>query len=99
MEDYIEANYQTVTLNSLARIYNYSPSYLSGLIREQYGRSFSDIITEVKMKHAIRLLQTTDDSMVRIAEAVGYSDKSYFLRRFKQVFGMTPSQYKEQGQH
>ena len=93
--DYIEAHYRDVTLNSLAQTYNYSPAYLSGLIKVQFGRSFHEIITDIKMRRAVNLLQTTDLSMASIAETVGYTDKSYFLRRFKQIYNMTPTQFKK----
>ena len=92
--EYIKANYKTVTLESLARAYNYSPSYLSSLIKNRYGRTFKDYVTEIRLDQAARLIQDTDYSMAKIGEIVGYSDKSYFLRCFKQEYGMTPTEYK-----
>ena len=92
--DYIETNFKTITLSALAESYSYSPNYLSGLIRKQYGKTFHDILTEVKMKKAADLLTTTDLTMSRIAEQTGFSDKSYFLKCFKKHFGMTPLEYK-----
>lgn len=92
--DYIETNYAEITLQSLARSYNYSPNYLSALIRSQYGRTFHEILTDVKMKKAAELLRQTDYSMTRISEQTGFSDKSYFLKRFKKYYGMTPSEYR-----
>ena len=92
--DYIKTNYATVTLGTLAKSYNYSPNYLSTLIRTQYGRTFYEILTEIKMQKAAQLLRETDYSMSRISEQTGFSDKSCFLKRFKKYYGMTPSQYR-----
>ena len=92
--DYIEINYKTVTLNALAEAFNYSAGYLSSLIKQRFGRSFQSIITDLKMEQAVKLLESTDANMSTISEAVGYSDKSYFLRRFQKRYHMTPSEYR-----
>ena len=96
--DYVEANYTSITLNGLAQVYNYSPCYLSSLIKSQYGKSFHEIITGIKLDRAARLLRETGESMTRIAEMVGYSDKSYFLKRFKKQYGVTPTEYRAANQ-
>lgn len=92
--DYIAGNYKNLTLRRLAETFHYSPEYLSSLIHLQYGIGFRDIITDLKLTRAAELLKKTNLSMAEIAEAVGYSEKSYFLRRFKQRYGMTPTAYK-----
>ena len=94
--EYIKTNYKTVTLDSLAKTFNYSASYLSTLIKSRFGKTFKEIITELKLEQAIRLMQETDYSMSRIAEISGYSDKSYFFRCFKQAYNVTPMEYKQQ---
>ena len=94
--EYIKTNYKTVTLDSLAKTYNYSASYLSTLIKSRYGKTFKDILMELKLEHAVRLMRETDYSLTRIAELTGYSDKSYFFRCFKQVYHATPTEYLQQ---
>lgn len=94
--DYVEANYKTISLNSLAQKFNYSPSHMSGLIKSQYGRSFKDILAEIKMSRATKMLRETDFSVTKIAELSGYSDKCYFLRRFREAYGQTPTEYRKQ---
>lgn len=53
-------------------------------------------LSEVRMKRACRLLAETADSIGRIAELVGFEDQLHFSRRFKQLIGMSPRQYREQ---
>jgi len=84
--DYIEINYKTVTLNALAEVFNYSAGYLSRLIKQRFGRLLQSIITDLKMEQAVKLLESTDANMSTISEAVGYSDKRYFLRRFQKRY-------------
>ncbi|MCF0228280.1 MAG: helix-turn-helix domain-containing protein [Parasporobacterium sp.] len=93
--EFIQDNLTTVSLESISKTYNYSISYLSTLIKEQYGKSFTEITTELRLERAKILLKKTNLSMSRIAAAVGYSDKSYFLKRFKKQFGITPSEYRK----
>jgi|LNAP01.1.fsa_nt_gb AraC-like DNA-binding protein len=54
------------------------------------GISFSAILTEIRMHHAMMLLQTTHFSISQIADACGYRAISRFSRRFKSRFGFSP---------
>ena len=94
--DYIELNISTVTLESLAATFHYTPNYLSALIKEHYGRNFKDIVTDIRLRNAAELLKTSDDNMAEIAEQAGYADKSYFHRVFKARYGMTPVEFRRQ---
>ncbi len=54
------------------------------------GISFSAILTEIRMHHAMMLLQTTNFSVSQIADACGYRAISRFSMRFKRRFGFSP---------
>ena len=51
-------------------------------------------ITQKKIEKAQLLLVTDDRTVQDIAQAVGYSDSSYFVRLFKKKVGMTPQEYR-----
>lgn len=55
------------------------------------GTGFADIVADVRMTHALGLLQTTDLPVNRIALDVGYASASRFALRFKARFGISPS--------
>lgn len=55
------------------------------------GKTFGDLLADVRMTQALGLLQTTELSINRIALDVGYSCPSRFARRFRARFGITPS--------
>ncbi len=54
-------------------------------------------IDQLKLKHAAELLISTSMSVARIAVALGYLDQYHFSRRFKQVMGLSPLQYRNNG--
>ena len=92
--DYAQAHFRTITLHELARKYGYSYSYLSTIIKEHYGHSFHEIMTEIKLSKAASYLINTELSIPEIAESSGYTDKSHFHKMFKRKYHMTPEQYR-----
>ncbi len=92
---YAQNNYATITLSSLAKHFNYSEAHLSHLIKSHYGRSFRKMITEYRLQNAARLLSQTNASISEILDTIGYSEKSYFFRAFKSLYGMTPQAYRQ----
>ncbi len=91
---YMEQAYdQEITRELLAGIAGMSPGYYSSVFRKEMGRSPMDMLAEIRMEHAKRLLLTSDYPLRQIAQAVGYSSEFYFSSRFKQVTGLSPSSY------
>lgn len=91
---HVEQEYKTCTLESAAAIAGYSPAYLSNLIKEKTGRTFSQIKLDQQLSEAAYLLNNTGLSITRVAQKVGISNMSYFYAKFKDVFGMTPKAYR-----
>ena len=54
------------------------------------GMSFITYLTNVRLSRAVRLLNESCQTIAQIACEVGFSDQSYFDRRFKEAFGQTP---------
>lgn len=91
---YIQKNYTHLTLQSLAEFFHYSESYLSRLIKNNSGRSFTSIITSLRMEKAEQLLTNTEMSVKTITTTVGYDSVDHFSRTFKKYFGQAPQQYR-----
>lgn len=83
-----------LSLKSLAQQLNFTPAYLSTLIKAELGITFQDYVIQERMTRAKVLLLTTDLKIYEIAQAVGFEDVNYFSIRFKQVVGMSPKKYK-----
>lgn len=55
--------------------------------------NFSQLILDIRMKHAARRLLQTECNVSAVANSVGISNKSYFIRLFKDYYGITPKKY------
>ncbi|MFR2849305.1 MAG: helix-turn-helix domain-containing protein [Hungatella hathewayi] len=71
-----------------------SSEYLSRLFKEETGVKFVVYLNNLRLKHALRLLETTNLKVYEVAEQVGYSNLSYFSTVFKKNFGQNPFDYK-----
>jgi AraC-like DNA-binding protein len=65
--------------------------------REAFGRSPVQVLNEIRLAHADRLLLTTPLSVTEIASAAGYASPLYFSRAFKKARGLPPSAYRSRG--
>lgn len=97
---YMKEHYaQSLTLPDVAFQVGLSPEYLSRLFREETGIKFVVYLNNLKLRHALRLLETTNLKVYEIAEKVGYSNLSYFSTVFKKNFGQNPFEYKNRFQN
>lgn len=92
---YIRQNYrEPLTVRNVADALCISESYLSKLFKRKSGRPFLDVLTQVRMQEAIRLLKTTPMKVYEIADALGYRDAEYFSNLFRKFTGVNPSEYR-----
>lgn len=91
---YIQQNYRTVTLSSLAKTFHFSEAYLSKLIRKNLNQSFTDILRTLKLNRAMDYLLNTPMKISEIAEAVGYDSVDHFTRTFRHIYGAPPTEYR-----
>lgn len=96
---YIEDHYQSCTLDDLAREYKYTPKYISRLIRQRTGRSFSDLVLRTRLDKICYYLANTNLPIQEIAINCGYSNQNFFYRKFKETYQMMPSEYRKKNHH
>ncbi len=94
MQNYIQANYQTVTLSDMAEKFHLSEPYISRYIKQKSGKTFGEIVTNAKMKKARTLLRNSTMTVENIAYAVGYQNVEHFNRQFKKKYNITPIEYR-----
>ncbi len=92
---YIGENYDHVTLQGLAKHFNYHPNYLSSLLSKELGKTFSELLLEQRMERAVSLLKGTNLPITEIAAMLGYSNHSNFYKAFREYYHMTPREYIE----
>ena len=85
----------TITVGSVADRFGMNVSSLSHKFKEQMGCNISDYILSCKMNHACALLRSTDETIADIAQKVGYSQYTSFVRTFKREKGQTPTAYRD----
>lgn len=95
---YIREHYsEDISLNTVAEAVYLHPSYISRLIKEQTGKNFSTLITEMRIEGAISLLESTDLRVYEVAEKVGFNNMKYFYKVFKSTTGKSPRDYRPAG--
>lgn len=93
---YIQEHYcGKLTLEEVAAKEFMSPAYFSRVFRKEMGVTFSKYVTDLKIKHACRLLRETRYPAYRIAAECGFSDPSYFNRVFAERMKITPQGYRK----
>ncbi len=68
--------------------------YLCKVLKKEVDNSFVQLLNEIRVQEAKRLLTETNHKIYEICEMVGYTDNPYFTRTFKKHAGMTPNQYR-----
>lgn len=97
LRHFISQNLHTdLSLTSLADSVHLSSSYLSRLFKKETGVTVTDYITAERLEKARQLLEQTDQSIENITQQVGYPTHHYFTKRFKQRYGVTPKEYRQQ---
>lgn len=91
---HIQTNYRTVTLQELSEKFSYSPRQLMRIIRSSTDKSFTELLTQLRMEKAASLLKATDMPIEKVAAEVGYGSLSNFYRVFNGYYGVTPKEWR-----
>lgn len=92
---YMSENYATVTLEILSEKFFYSKTHICRLFLRNMGKSFNQMLIDIRVSRASLLLRNTDLTVDEIAHAVGYDSVEYFQRLYKKKTGMTPGEYRK----
>ena len=76
-----------------------SESRFSRFFRRATGNTFTDFVNLVRVNRACQLLMETDRQVTRICYEVGFNNVANFNRRFREIKGMTPSEFRHQAEH
>lgn len=92
----IEKDYAgDLTLEELAKEAGLSTAYFSRLFRAQLGMSFTEYLSNVRIRHVQVLLTQSDKTIMEIAMETGYCHGDYLSTQFKNKVGMTPTQFRK----
>lgn len=92
LEHYADSS---LTLDHISRQLGFAKTYISRMLKEDTGISFSDLLLQLRMEYSVALLQETALEIQEIAGAVGYADAQYFSKVFRRYTGFQPSDYRK----
>lgn len=93
---YLGAHFtEPLSLTAVAAHFGLSPQYFSSFFRENFGRTFTQHINSLRIEQAARLLRESDLPVMEIGFNVGFDNFSYFIKRFRAVYGVSPSSYRK----
>ena len=92
----VQQNYkEDMNLKTMAYKYHMNASYLGQIFQKEVGCSFARYLSNTKNSIAKDLILNTNMKINDIARQVGYPDTSYFYRKFKQCYGVSPASLRE----
>ena len=86
---------QKLDLNMLASTHHISRYYLAHIFREVTGYSLKEYLMLCRISYACQQLAECDKAVGEIAEASGFHDMSNFSRSFKEIIGISPSEFRK----
>ena len=94
--EYLEQHYhEKITCQQVADYMCVSVRTLHRFVKAETGRSLIDLQQHIRIKHAMKLLETTTDSVTGIAYSVGFDSGSTFCTVFRKARGVTPLKYRQ----
>lgn len=94
---FIMDNYSNpeLTLGSVAGYVGLNEKYFSSRFTKEEGMTFSNYLTEVRIRKARELMEQTDLKIYEISQSVGYNSVEHFTRVFKKICRVSPSAYRK----
>lgn len=94
---YLAENHTHVTLDEIAAAFRRSRSHISHLFKANAGVSLRAYCNDLKLSDAKLLLGSTDLCVTEIAYEVGFEDASYFIKLFREKYGISPGKLQGKG--
>ena len=96
IKQYLDEHYdEKITLDDLTERFFISKYYLTRVFRKQFGTSISHYLLSIRITKAKQMLRFSDETVENIGYKCGLGAPHYFSRTFKQVEGISPSEYRE----
>lgn len=93
--DYIDHNFtRDLSLDFLADQFNYSSKYLSRMLNDHLDEGYKQYVSIKRVDYAKQLLKDSTKTIQEISELCGFNHRNSFVRTFKSIEGITPSQFR-----
>lgn len=92
---FLEQHYaEEINLTELAEKFFVVPTYLSKRFKEKKNCTVTHYLENIRLRKARELLESTEVSILEVAQMTGYNDQNYFARSFRKVYGISPREYR-----
>lgn len=95
VQEYAASHLADASLQSIADHVYLNPSYLSKVYKLETGEGISEYLSRLKMESAVHMLRSSSEKIYEIAAKVGYQKTSYFIKVFKDRYGITPQEFRD----
>jgi AraC-like DNA-binding protein len=97
IQQYLNQNYQHISLIHLGEIFHYNTDYINRSIKNHTGMTYSHFLQHIRLEKAEVLLKTTDYPVEEVARQVGYNNTGYFYQIFHRKYNKNPSEIRGGG--
>ena len=84
-----------VSIKEFCNQHNINASYFGFLFRKETGIYFNDYLNQIRINHAMHLLENTNHKISQISKMSGFGNTSYFIQCFKKRTGLSPANFKQ----
>lgn len=96
---YIQANYdKDLNMAVVSNHVSMNYSLFSYAFKKYTGQNFVNYLKELRMNAAMRLLAETDMRVIEVSRRVGYENEKHFMKTFKGMSGVSPTEYRRNAQ-
>lgn len=97
---YIRRNYaQPLTNRQLAQLVGYHEYYLNRIFTEATGESLHGFLLQERLRRAVYLILNTELELKTVAEQTGFSGYPHFSSYFKQIYGVSPAEFRKRAKN
>lgn len=95
--NYIKLNCfrNNLSLQTIAKKFSLPAALISKIVKKKTGQKYSDYLNYQRIEYAKKLFASQDMKVATVCEESGYSDYDYFTKKFRELTGVSPSEYKK----
>lgn len=84
-----------ITREDLARQLHLHPNYLDRAFRSSYGQTPLQMLRDLRLRRALQLLESSEETLDAIATRCGFDDVAYFCRAFRSKYSVSPGKHRQ----
>jgi two-component system response regulator YesN len=93
---YLEEHYkEDISLTQVAEKLGISSQYLSKKVKEETGKNYVELLNNHRLEESKELINNTNMAVKEVAYITGYASTQYYIKRFREKYGMTPSEMRK----